>query len=159
MPGVMMTRITKQVMKWWEKWGTGQTEQPLIPEHPGYSPKLKSLQYQVRGHGDWRGCWWCRSVSQWRKATSPERIPIPPSCAQSVVSPPPAVDFPEISSQNSNQWRRREWKGRLPSPVSCVGSHHKHECEWTLELGVTPTSPTPLVYRWRCHCHPRSYDL
>jgi hypothetical protein len=24
--------------------GTGQTEQPLIPEHPGYSPKLKSLQ-------------------------------------------------------------------------------------------------------------------
>jgi hypothetical protein len=26
------------------KWGTGQTEQPLIPEHPGYSPKLKSLQ-------------------------------------------------------------------------------------------------------------------
>jgi hypothetical protein len=27
------------------KWGTGQTEQPLIPEHAGYSPKLKSLQY------------------------------------------------------------------------------------------------------------------
>jgi hypothetical protein len=26
------------------KWGTGQTEQPLIPEHPSYSPKLKSLQ-------------------------------------------------------------------------------------------------------------------
>jgi hypothetical protein len=26
------------------KWGTGQTEQPLITEHPGYSPKLKSLQ-------------------------------------------------------------------------------------------------------------------
>jgi hypothetical protein len=26
------------------KWGIGQTEQPLIPEHPGYSPKLKSLQ-------------------------------------------------------------------------------------------------------------------
>jgi hypothetical protein len=26
------------------KWGTGQTEQPLIPKHPGYSPKLKSLQ-------------------------------------------------------------------------------------------------------------------
>jgi hypothetical protein len=26
------------------KCGTGQTEQPLIPEHPGYSPKLKSLQ-------------------------------------------------------------------------------------------------------------------
>jgi hypothetical protein len=24
--------------------GTGQTEQPLIPEHPGYSPKLESLQ-------------------------------------------------------------------------------------------------------------------
>jgi hypothetical protein len=24
--------------------GTGQTQQPLIPEHPGYSPKLKSLQ-------------------------------------------------------------------------------------------------------------------
>jgi hypothetical protein len=24
------------------KWGTGQTEQPLISEHPGYSPKLKS---------------------------------------------------------------------------------------------------------------------
>jgi hypothetical protein len=22
----------------------GQIEQPLIPEHPGYSPKLKSLQ-------------------------------------------------------------------------------------------------------------------
>jgi hypothetical protein len=31
-------------MKWLEKWGTRQTEQPLIPEHPGYSPKLKSLQ-------------------------------------------------------------------------------------------------------------------
>jgi hypothetical protein len=26
------------------KWGTGQIKQPLIPEHPGYSPKLKSLQ-------------------------------------------------------------------------------------------------------------------
>jgi hypothetical protein len=26
------------------KWGTGQTEQSLIPEHLGYSPKLKSLQ-------------------------------------------------------------------------------------------------------------------
>jgi hypothetical protein len=26
------------------KWGIGQTRQPLIPEHPGYSPKLKSLQ-------------------------------------------------------------------------------------------------------------------
>jgi hypothetical protein len=25
-------------------WRTGQTEQPLIPEHPSYSPKLKSLQ-------------------------------------------------------------------------------------------------------------------
>jgi hypothetical protein len=43
MPGVMMM-ITIQVMKWLEKWGTGQTEQPLIPEHPGYSTKLKSLQ-------------------------------------------------------------------------------------------------------------------
>jgi hypothetical protein len=27
-----------------KKWGTGQTEQPLIPEHSGYSPKLNSLQ-------------------------------------------------------------------------------------------------------------------
>jgi hypothetical protein len=27
-----------------QKWGTGQTEQPLIPEHCGYSHKLKSLQ-------------------------------------------------------------------------------------------------------------------
>jgi hypothetical protein len=44
MPEVMMMWITKYVMKWLEKWGTGQTEQPLIPEHPGYSPKLKSLQ-------------------------------------------------------------------------------------------------------------------
>jgi hypothetical protein len=26
------------------KLGIGQIEQPLIPEHPGYSPKLKSLQ-------------------------------------------------------------------------------------------------------------------
>jgi hypothetical protein len=25
------------------KMGIGQTEQPLIPEHPGYSPKIKSL--------------------------------------------------------------------------------------------------------------------
>jgi hypothetical protein len=24
-------------------WGTGQMEQPLTPEHPSYSPKLKSL--------------------------------------------------------------------------------------------------------------------
>jgi hypothetical protein len=31
-------------MKWLEKWGTGQTEQSLIPEHPSYAPKLKSLQ-------------------------------------------------------------------------------------------------------------------
>jgi hypothetical protein len=23
-----------------KKWGIGQTEQPLIPEHPGYSPSL-----------------------------------------------------------------------------------------------------------------------
>jgi hypothetical protein len=27
-----------------KKWGSWQTEQPLIPEHPGYSPNLKSLQ-------------------------------------------------------------------------------------------------------------------
>jgi hypothetical protein len=26
-----------------KKWGTRQIEQPLIPEHRGYSPKLKSL--------------------------------------------------------------------------------------------------------------------
>jgi hypothetical protein len=44
MPRVMMMWITRQVMKGLEKWGTSQTEQPLIPEHPGYSPKLKSLQ-------------------------------------------------------------------------------------------------------------------
>jgi hypothetical protein len=44
MPGVMMIWITKQVMKWLEKWGTGKTEQPLIPEHLDYFPKFKSLQ-------------------------------------------------------------------------------------------------------------------
>jgi hypothetical protein len=44
MPRVMMMWITRQEMKWLEKWGIGQTEQPLIPEHPGYSPKLKYLQ-------------------------------------------------------------------------------------------------------------------
>jgi hypothetical protein len=32
--------VTKQVMKCLEEWGIGQTEQPLIPEHPSYSPKL-----------------------------------------------------------------------------------------------------------------------
>jgi hypothetical protein len=26
------------------KWGIGQIKQPLIPEHPDYFPKLKSLQ-------------------------------------------------------------------------------------------------------------------
>jgi hypothetical protein len=36
-----MMWITRQVMQWLKKWVTGQ---PLIPEHPGYSPKLKSLQ-------------------------------------------------------------------------------------------------------------------
>jgi hypothetical protein len=45
MPGVMMMSITKHVMKRLEKWGTGQMEQPLIPKHPDYSPKLKSLQH------------------------------------------------------------------------------------------------------------------
>jgi hypothetical protein len=40
----MLVWITKQVMKWLEKWGTGETEQSLIPEHPGYSPKLKSFE-------------------------------------------------------------------------------------------------------------------
>jgi hypothetical protein len=44
MPGAMMMWITKQVMKCLEKWGTGQTEQPLIPEQHGYAPKHKSLQ-------------------------------------------------------------------------------------------------------------------
>jgi hypothetical protein len=44
MPGVMMMWITRQVVKCLDKWGTGQTEQPLIPERPGYSPKLNSLQ-------------------------------------------------------------------------------------------------------------------
>jgi hypothetical protein len=39
----MMMWITRQVMKWLEKWGTWQTEQSLIPEHPSYSFKLKSL--------------------------------------------------------------------------------------------------------------------
>jgi hypothetical protein len=32
------------VVKLIEKWGIGQTGQPLVSEHPGYSPKLKSLQ-------------------------------------------------------------------------------------------------------------------
>jgi hypothetical protein len=40
----MMMWKTTQVMKWLEKWGTGQTKQLFIPEHPGYSPKIKSLQ-------------------------------------------------------------------------------------------------------------------
>jgi hypothetical protein len=115
--------------------------------------------HQVGGHGDWRGYWWCQSVSRWWNATSPEHVPIPPSCAWSIRYPPPVVDFPEISSQNSNQWCRREWEGRRPSPLSWVGSHRKHECERTLELRVTPTSPTPPTYRWRCHHHPRSHDL
>jgi hypothetical protein len=44
MPWVMMMWITRQVMKSLEKWETGQTEHPLIPEHPGYCPKLESLQ-------------------------------------------------------------------------------------------------------------------
>jgi hypothetical protein len=44
MPGVMMMLITRQVMKWLEKWETEQTEQSVMPKHPGYSPKLKSLQ-------------------------------------------------------------------------------------------------------------------
>jgi hypothetical protein len=159
---VMMMWITKQVMKWLEKWGTGQIKQPLIPRHPDYSPKLNFFarsKHPVRGHGDWGGCWQCWSVSQWRNTTLPECVPIPPSCAQSVGSPPPVVDFPEISSQNSNQWRGREWEGRHSSPLSWVGSHRKHECERTLELRVTPTSPTLLVYRWRCHRRPWSYDL
>jgi hypothetical protein len=43
MSGVMMMWITREVMKWIEKGGTRQIEQPLIPEHSGYSPKLKSL--------------------------------------------------------------------------------------------------------------------
>jgi hypothetical protein len=65
----------------------------------------------------------------------------------------------KISSQNSNQWCGREWEGRRPSPLSWIGSHHKHKCERTLKLGVTPTSPTPPAYRWRCHHRPWSYDL
>jgi hypothetical protein len=44
MTGVIMMCITRQVMKCLEKWGTGQTKKPLIPEHPGYSPNLKYLQ-------------------------------------------------------------------------------------------------------------------
>jgi hypothetical protein len=39
-----MMWITREVMKWLEKWETRQTVQPLISEHPGYSPKQKSLQ-------------------------------------------------------------------------------------------------------------------
>jgi hypothetical protein len=27
-----------------KKWGIGQTEQPLIPKHPDYSPKIKYLR-------------------------------------------------------------------------------------------------------------------
>jgi hypothetical protein len=169
----MMMWITRQVIKWLEKWGTGQTEQPLIPEHIGYSTKLKSLQdlgikfesMVIKEVVDDAGLWvdggtqHRRFVSRWRNATSLERIPIPPSCVRYVRSPPPVVDFPEISSQNSNQWCRREWEGRRPSPLSWVRSHHKHECDWTLKLRVTPTSPTPPAYRWRCHHRPWSYDL
>jgi hypothetical protein len=44
--------------------------------------------------------------------------PIPPSCAQSVGSLPPVVDFPEILSQNFNQRCGREWEGQRPSPLS-----------------------------------------
>jgi hypothetical protein len=129
---------------------------------PRLLPQVKIIarfKHQARGHGDWRGYWWCRSVSWRTNTTSSKRIPIPPLCARSVRSPQPVVDFPEISSQNSNKWHRREWEGQRASPLSWVGSHRKHECEHTLMLGVTPTSPAPLAYRWRCHHHPRSYDL
>jgi hypothetical protein len=36
----MITWITRQVMKWLEKWGTGQTKQPLLPKHPATPPSL-----------------------------------------------------------------------------------------------------------------------
>jgi hypothetical protein len=44
MPEVMMMRITRQVTKWLEKWKMELDEQPLIPEHPSSSPKIKPIQ-------------------------------------------------------------------------------------------------------------------
>jgi hypothetical protein len=83
-----------------------------------------------------------------------------PSIVYSICQTPfTSSGLPKISSQNSNQRRGRECEGRRPSLLSWVGSHRKHECERTLELRVTPTSPTPPTYRWRCHHRPRSYDL
>jgi hypothetical protein len=73
------------------------------------------FRHQVWGHGDWRGCWWCRSMSRWRNTTSPERVPIPPSGAWSVGSPDgdPWVLNPDLSvlmKDNSiGKESRRSW--------------------------------------------------
>jgi hypothetical protein len=44
MPKVMMMWITRQVMKWLKKQEMEWDKQPFIHEHPGSSPKLKTLQ-------------------------------------------------------------------------------------------------------------------
>jgi hypothetical protein len=74
------------------------------------------LKNRVWHHGDWRDCWWCRSMSRWRNVTSSECVPIPPSCARSIISPQPLVDFLEISSQNSTNDTKESGKVNVHLP-------------------------------------------
>jgi hypothetical protein len=89
-------------------------EQPLIPEHPGYSPMLKSLRdLSIRFEG---------MVTEEvvddasLRVDGGMHIPIPPPCARSIRSPPPVVDFPEISSQNSNNGIEESGKVNVHPP-------------------------------------------
>jgi hypothetical protein len=42
-----------------------------------------------------------------------------------------------------NQWPGRWWEALHPNQPSQVSSHHRHECEQTLDGGGTCTSPSP----------------
>jgi hypothetical protein len=46
------------------------------------------------------------------------------------------------------------WEAPHPNQPSQVSSHHRHECEQTLNDRGTHTSPSPQWCRQRCHHHP-----
>jgi hypothetical protein len=53
-----------------------------------------------------------------------------------------------------NRWFGGWWEPLRLNQPSQVSSHHRHECEQTLDGGGTRTSPSPQRCGWRCRHRP-----
>jgi hypothetical protein len=49
-----------------------------------------------------------------------------------------------------NRWSGGWWEVLCPNQPSRASSHHRQECEQTLDGGGTHTCSSPQWYRWRC---------